>query len=70
MQVRDEVATWDDCALTVLATVVSRPTATRAVIDAGSKSLAYDPSMATSSSATASLPAPISSSPGFQRSMA
>lgn len=43
MQVRDEVATWDDCALTVLATVVSRPTATRAVIDAGSKSLAYDP---------------------------
>lgn len=43
MLVRDEVATWDDCALTVLATVVSRPTATRAVIDAGSKSLAYDP---------------------------
>jgi D-serine deaminase-like pyridoxal phosphate-dependent protein len=43
MQVDDDVATWDDCALTVLATVVSRPTATRAVIDAGSKSLAYDP---------------------------
>ena len=43
MQVRDKVASFDDCALTVLATVVSRPTATRVVIDAGSKSLAYDP---------------------------
>ncbi len=35
-------ATFDDCALTVLATVVSRPTSTRAVIDAGSKSLSSD----------------------------
>jgi D-serine deaminase-like pyridoxal phosphate-dependent protein len=35
-------ATFDDCALTVLATVVSRPTPTRAVIDAGSKSLSSD----------------------------
>ena len=43
MQVRDKVATVEDCALTVLVTVVSRPTATRVVIDAGSKSLAYDP---------------------------
>jgi D-serine deaminase-like pyridoxal phosphate-dependent protein len=42
MQVGDKVASFDDCALTVLATVVSRPTPTRAVIDAGSKSLAYD----------------------------
>jgi len=33
---------WDDCALTVLATVVSRPTATRAVIDAGTKTLTSD----------------------------
>lgn len=32
----------DDCALTVQATVVSRPTETRAVIDAGSKSLTSD----------------------------
>ncbi len=32
----------EDCALTVLATVVSRPTATRVVIDAGSKSLSSD----------------------------
>lgn len=32
----------DDCALTVQATVVSRPTGTRAVIDAGSKSLTSD----------------------------
>lgn len=33
---------WDDCALTVLATVVSRPTAQRALIDAGSKALTMD----------------------------
>ena len=32
----------EDCALTVLATVVSRPTATRAILDAGSKSLTSD----------------------------
>ena len=32
-------ATWDDCAMFVRATVVSRPTADRAVIDAGSKVL-------------------------------
>jgi len=35
-------ATLEDCALTVLATVVSRPTAERAVIDAGSKTLSSD----------------------------
>ena len=35
-------ATLDDCALHVVATVVSRPTADRAVIDAGSKSLSSD----------------------------
>ena len=34
--------TLADCALTVLATVVSRPTQTRAVLDAGSKSLTSD----------------------------
>jgi D-serine deaminase-like pyridoxal phosphate-dependent protein len=42
MQLRDKVASESDCALTVLVTVVSRPTATRVVIDAGSKSLAAD----------------------------
>lgn len=42
MQVRDKVASFDDCALTVLATVVSRPTATRVVLDTGSKCLASD----------------------------
>ncbi|MGN6490041.1 MAG: D-TA family PLP-dependent enzyme [Devosia sp.] len=42
MQVREKAASLDDCALTVLATVVSRPTATRVVIDAGSKSLSSD----------------------------
>jgi D-serine deaminase-like pyridoxal phosphate-dependent protein len=43
MQVAWGAATLDHCALTVLATVVSRPTATRAVLDAGSKALAADP---------------------------
>lgn len=33
---------YDDCALTVLATVVSRPTGDRAIIDAGSKALTSD----------------------------
>jgi D-serine deaminase-like pyridoxal phosphate-dependent protein len=33
---------YDDCALTVLATVVSRPTDERALIDAGSKALTSD----------------------------
>jgi D-serine deaminase-like pyridoxal phosphate-dependent protein len=35
-------ARLEDCALTVLTTVVSRPTADRAILDAGSKSLASD----------------------------
>lgn len=38
-------ATWDDCAGTVLATVVSRPAPDRAVIDAGSKTFALDRSL-------------------------
>ena len=33
---------WDDCALTVLATVVSVPAANRAIIDAGTKALTSD----------------------------
>ncbi|MBZ9655910.1 D-TA family PLP-dependent enzyme [Phyllobacterium lublinensis] len=41
-QVSKGVGTWEDCALTVLATVVSRPTDDRAVIDAGSKALTSD----------------------------
>jgi D-serine deaminase-like pyridoxal phosphate-dependent protein len=36
-------AALDDVALTVRATVVSRPTADRALLDAGSKALSYDP---------------------------
>ncbi|OBZ95772.1 alanine racemase [Pararhizobium polonicum] len=36
------VCDWDDCALTVLATVVSVPSANRAIIDAGSKTLTSD----------------------------
>ena len=36
------VCDWDDCALTVLATVVSVPSANRAIIDAGSKALTSD----------------------------
>jgi len=42
MQQAAGAADWHECALTVLATVVSRPTATRAVIDAGSKALTSD----------------------------
>jgi D-serine deaminase-like pyridoxal phosphate-dependent protein len=42
MQVAQGAAQWDNCAITVLATVVSRPTAYRVVIDAGSKSLSSD----------------------------
>lgn len=34
--------TWEDCALDVLTTVVSRPTDTRAILDAGSKALSSD----------------------------
>jgi D-serine deaminase-like pyridoxal phosphate-dependent protein len=41
-QVAAGAASFGDCALTVLTTVVSRPTALRAVIDAGSKSLSSD----------------------------
>ncbi|MEK1886800.1 MAG: D-TA family PLP-dependent enzyme [Phyllobacterium sp.] len=41
-QVSKGVGGWDDCALTVLATVISRPTDNRAVIDAGSKALSSD----------------------------
>jgi D-serine deaminase-like pyridoxal phosphate-dependent protein len=41
-QVQEGVGTFDDCALTVLATVVSRPTETRAILDTGSKSLTSD----------------------------
>ncbi len=40
--VLDGVCTFEDCALTVLATVVSTPTPARAVIDAGSKTLTSD----------------------------
>lgn len=36
------VPSWDDCALTVLATVVSVPAPNRAIIDAGSKTLTSD----------------------------
>jgi D-serine deaminase-like pyridoxal phosphate-dependent protein len=38
-QMRIDQATADDCALSVLATVISRPAPQRAVLDAGSKSL-------------------------------
>jgi len=41
-QVQEGVGSFEDCALTVLATVVSRPTETRAILDTGSKSLTSD----------------------------
>jgi D-serine deaminase-like pyridoxal phosphate-dependent protein len=37
------VGTLDDCAVRIVATVVSRPTAERAILDAGSKTLSSDP---------------------------
>ena len=46
MQVAFGHATLADCALSVLATVVSRPTPDRAVLDAGSKALAADACLA------------------------
>jgi D-serine deaminase-like pyridoxal phosphate-dependent protein len=42
MMVHSGVASWQDCALQVRATVVSRPTAARAVLDCGSKVLTSD----------------------------
>jgi len=42
MMVAAGFATWDDCAMHVRATVVSRPTENRAIIDAGSKVLSSD----------------------------
>lgn len=42
MMVASGVATWDDCAMRVRATVVGRPTDDRAVIDAGTKVLTSD----------------------------
>jgi D-serine deaminase-like pyridoxal phosphate-dependent protein len=41
-QVALGAATWDDCALTVLARVVSRPAADRIILDCGSKTLSND----------------------------
>lgn len=41
-QVAKGVGTVHDCALTVLSTVVSHPTPTRAILDAGSKALSSD----------------------------
>jgi len=41
-QVAKGVGGLDDCALTVLSTVVSHPTPTRAIIDSGSKALSSD----------------------------
>jgi D-serine deaminase-like pyridoxal phosphate-dependent protein len=41
-QVAKGAGSLEDCALTVLATVVSRPTPNRAVLDAGSKTLSSD----------------------------
>ena len=41
-QVALGAATIDDCALTVLATVVSKPAANRIIFDSGSKTLSHD----------------------------
>jgi D-serine deaminase-like pyridoxal phosphate-dependent protein len=44
-QVRLGVATIDDCAATVHATVIARPAPDRAVVDAGTKAVAADRNM-------------------------
>src|SRR6516225_4672339 len=43
MQVTAGVASWDDCALHIYSTVVSRAGPERAILDAGSKTLTSDP---------------------------
>jgi len=47
MTVKSGTATWDNCAMRVRATVVSRPTGERAVIDCGTKVLTSDQYTAT-----------------------
>ena len=42
MQVAAGVANWDDCALTIYSTVVSRAGPDRGILDAGSKTLTSD----------------------------
>src|SRR3569833_83941 len=42
MQVAAGVASWDDCALNIYSTVVSRAAPARGILDAGSKTLATD----------------------------
>jgi len=42
MQVASGAASWDDCAMHIRLTVVSRPTPDRAILDAGSKVLTSD----------------------------
>jgi D-serine deaminase-like pyridoxal phosphate-dependent protein len=42
MMIASKAASLEQCALTILATVVSRPTPERAIIDAGSKTLSSD----------------------------
>src|SRR4051812_18097662 len=42
MQVKAGVADWDDCALTIYSTVVSRAGPDRGILDAGSKTLTSD----------------------------
>src|SRR6202008_353422 len=43
MQVAAGVAGWDDCALNIYSTVVSRAAPERGILDAGSKTLTTDP---------------------------
>ena len=43
MQVAAGVASWDDCALNIYSTVVSRAGPERGILDAGSKTLTSDP---------------------------
>jgi D-serine deaminase-like pyridoxal phosphate-dependent protein len=47
LTVAANAATWEDCAMRVRSTIVSRPRADRAILDAGSKALSSDRSPAT-----------------------
>src|SRR5436305_8290397 len=65
MQVTAGGATWEDCAMTVRATVVSRPTENRAVLDAGSKVMTFEQHYAKGFGRTLENPAAkITGSPG------
>ena len=61
MMVHSGVATWDDCAMHVRTTVVSRPTADRAIVDTGSKVLTREQYTSKNFGRSSNTPTPSSS---------